>query len=88
MNANYLTYSTRHPPCTHDRGRLRFGHFQGVLGVQNFMSNRDQYSVLFTKIADILIHKQRNRKGLKSRSEPNFQYGHRTWLRFETLPHS
>ena len=57
---------------------------QDELKAKKFTDIRDQYSLLIARFSDILMHLQRNRKGLKSRSEPNFQYGRH----FGTLPHS
>ena len=69
-------------------GALRFDYFQGELKAEILVETKDHYCLVIAKFSDIFVHLQRNRKGLKSRSEPNFQYGGRyTWLRYGALPH-
>ena len=65
-------------------GIINLAPLQGELKAKKFTGIRDQYFLLIARFSDILMHLQRNRKGLKSQSKLNFQYGHC----FGTLPHS
>ena len=55
-------------------GVIDLAPLQGELKAKKFTGTRDQYSLLIARFSDILMHLQRNRKGLKSQSELNFQY--------------